>query len=355
MRLHTIRELKNIKGKRVLARVDFNIGIKNGGVPKNELTRIKSSLKIIDWLIKRKAKVILATHLGRPDGKFDAKFSVTPLRPAIEKLLGSKIKLAKDVIGSDVLGLSNDLREGEVLLLENVRFYKEEESNDSKFAKELSKLADIYVNDAFAVSHRLHASVSAITKFLPSFAGFLLEDEVKNLSRLLVNPKKPFVVLMGGVKIETKMPVIKHLLPLADKILIGGALANVIKTQKGKLDRKIILPVDYKIEGDKAMDIGPKTIKLFGEFIEEANTIVWNGPLGVVERSKFAIGTKKIAASIARRAHGAPFVVVGGGDTLPIIEALRNKEDIDFVSTGGGAMLEFLGGKILPGIKPLLK
>lgn len=325
MRLRSIRKLKNLKGKRVLVRVDFNVGVKNGRVPKEELKRIEAALPTIKWLRKRGAHVIILTHLGRPEGKPVAALRTKPLADALRILTGD-----------DAL-----------VMLENVRFDPREEKNDAAFARELARRGDIFVNDAFGVSHRAHASVAAITRFLPSYAGFLLESELNNLSRLLIAPRRPFVLVVGGVKLETKLPVIKNFLPHVDCILVGGALAAHIK----KPHPKMLLPIDYRNGG---LDIGPRTEKLFVAALHGARTIVWNGPLGKYEDFKNRRGTFAIARAIARETQRGAFSVVGGGDTIPCLFGARVYKSISFISTGGGAMLEYLAGKQLPGLKPLI-
>lgn len=324
MKLRSVHELKNIRDKRILVRVDFDVGVKNGRVPKEELKRIEAAAPTIKWLQKRGAQVIILTHLGRPDGKYVPALRTKPLVNALRAVLGNN----------------------EFIMLENVRFDPREEKNDPAFARELAALGDIFVNDAFGVSHRVHASVVGITQYLPSYAGFSLEEELKNFSRALMAPRRSLVLVMGGIKIETKLPVIKKLLPKVDRILVGGALAAHIK----KPHPKILLPVDYRNGG---LDIGPRTEKLFIAALRGARTIVWNGPLGKCEDPKNRRGTFAIARAIARETRRGAFSVVGGGDTIPCLYGARVHKSISFISTGGGAMLEYLAGARLPGLVPL--
>lgn len=393
MDLRTVRDLKNLKGKRVLLRVDFDVPIIRGQVSKNGLTRIKAALPTISLLRQKGARIILVTHLGRPKGRRAPSLSVKPVVKVLEKLLDCKIKFAPEIIGLKVSRAIHDLEDRGVLLLENVRFFKGEEKNDQKFAQALASLADLFINDAFAVSHRSHASIVGVTKFLPSYAGLRLADEIKTLSRVLVRPSHPLVIMIGGVKIETKLPVIKNLIKSADKILIGGALANTFFAAKGHeigkslvnkkfiseargllRSKKIILPVDLRITSkidlrakselrlpnaqklsDLVVDLGPKTVDLFGGYLKQAKTLIWNGPLGRCEIPRFAKSTRALALIFARRSRGSAFGLIGGGDTLSCLQGLPGLGGIDFISTGGGAMLEYLCGKTLPGIQPLIK
>lgn len=325
-RLKTIRQLKNLKGKRVLVRVDFNVSLRHGRVLPRDQVRIKASLPTIEYLIKRGAKVVLVTHLGRPEGKRVAALRTGHLAPVLTRLLGQPIRL-----------------------LENIRFEPAEEKNDAALARRLAKGADLYVNDAFAVSHRAHASVSAITRYLPSYAGLLLEGEVKNLDRVMGHPKRPFVLVMGGIKIETKAPVIRYLLPRVDKILLGGALAMVVRPRHPKM----VFPLDAR---GRNSDIGPRTERLFSDHLRGARTIVWNGPLGKIEDKRYRKGTMTTARAILREAKRGAYVVIGGGDTIAAVEYLFKKLPAkrSWISTGGGAMLQYLSGKSLPGLKNLI-
>jgi 3-phosphoglycerate kinase len=397
MKLKSLKDIKSLKNKTVLVRVDYNVAIKNGKVL--EIERIERSFATINYLLKNKAKVILISHLGSPGGKKIAKFSLKPVFNYLNKISKQSVCFADDCVGVKVRKQVGQLKAGQILLLENLRFHPGEEKNDAKFAWQLASSADIYVNEAFSVCHRAHASVLAITGYLPSYGGFNLVNEVENLSRLLKGFKRPAVAIIGGVKISTKIEVLENLLKKYDKVLIGGALANnflaaqkvnigksfvekdfigLAKKLQAKFKRKLILPVDFKISRSlksgadlkifnlstlKMMrdinfylvDIGPKTELLFESFINASKTIVWNGPMGIFEVNDFSHGTDYIARAVALQAKGPAFGVVGGGETVAVLEKLGNKSWLDFVSTAGGAMLEFLEGKILPGIKPLIK
>lgn len=402
MRLRSVRQLKNLYGKRIMVRVDFNVTVERGRVPRSQLVRLRRALPTIEWLRRAGARSILVTHFGRPAGRKVSKFSTKPIAEALSKLIRTRVKFVSDVAGPRARRAARTLRPGEILMLENVRFHRGEEQNDQTFARALAALADLFVNDAFAASHRAHASVVGITKFLPSSAGLLLESEVSHLSKLLGKPRRPFIVIMGGAKISTKIPVIRHLLPRADAILIGGALANTFfrargySTGRSLVDQrsiltahallrsgKIQLPVDLRAMRERqqkipigkfrwrpvvrkpdtigareqVMDIGPETIRRFTDEIRRAQTIVWNGPVGVVENPRFARGTIALARALARRARAGAFVVVGGGDTIPIVERhfSRVPKTHYWISTGGGAMLEYLSGKPLPSLRPLTK
>jgi phosphoglycerate kinase len=397
MQLKSLEQIKNLKNKRVLVRVDYNVDIEKGKVTEPE--RIDRTFTTINYLVKNKAKVILMSHLGRPDGKRVEKYSLRPVYGYLDKMAKGPVYFVNDCIGHTVKEKIEKMHAGQILLLENLRFYSGEEANDAKFARDLASLGDIYVNDAFAVCHRAHASVAAITKYLPSYAGFNLIDEVKNLSKLLSGFKRPAVAIIGGVKISTKINVLQNFLKKYDKVLIGGALANnffaarklnigqsvyekdyVALSQRllKKYGDKIALPLDVII-ASKAMasakkqnvkveelnkiknknfqilDIGRKTELYFESFIKSANTFVWNGAMGVFEISKFSHGSDYLAQIMAMQARGDAFGAVGGGDTIILIKRNHLESWFDFVSTGGGAMLEFLEGKILPGIKPLIK
>jgi phosphoglycerate kinase len=398
MKLRTIKEIKNLKGKKVLVRVDFNVPLrKNGGkIVVADDTRIRTAAPTIKYLLERGAKVILMSHLGDPGGKRVAALSLKPMRTILSRPLGQNAAFLDDCVGAKVMIKIAQMKEGDIVLLENLRFHPSEENNDPKFADELSKIADVYVNDAFAAVHRAHASIVGVPKFLPSYAGLLMEKEVNVLSGLLAKPKKPFVALIGGVKISTKIAVIKNLLKKAQWLLLGGALVNnffkaagyeigasifepkELKTAKKFLkNKKIVLPADFVVgdfKGKKAwvvnvpkkrgvlckkpyamLDIGSETIKKYAEIVRKAETIVWNGPMGYFEVPKYSHGTVALGQLIAARSKGRVFGVVGGGETIAAVEKTRMAEYIDHISTGGGAMLEFLEGKTLPGIKPLFK
>jgi phosphoglycerate kinase len=377
----------DVKGKRVLVRVDFNVPLKNGKVADDK--RIRAALPTIEFLRKRKAKVILMSHLGRPDGKVVDDLRLAPVASHLSKILKCPVHSMLDCIGAEVEDAVYGLHEGDVMLLDNLRFYPEEEKNDANFAQKLAALGEVYVNDAFGVSHRAHASVHAITKFLPSYAGFLLQKEVDALSGLLKNPKRPFVAVMGGAKVSDKIGVIENLLKKVDAVLVGGAmmftfykaLGYEIGKSKFEADKvvlakkllkkgrkKIVLPVDVVVASSTeskdckvfpanklsknvmGLDIGPETRQVYSEMIREAKTVFWNGPMGLFENKSFAKGTFDIAKAMAK-SRGV--TVVGGGDSVAAIEKLKLEKKFTHVSTGGGASLEFLEGKKLPGIEVL--
>ena len=373
--------LANVKNKTVLLRVDFNVPLKNGRVVDNK--RIKESLPTIKYLLNKNAKIILVSHLGRPDGKVVQEFKMNSVAKELAKLLGKK-EMPVLTPEEDV---KDALKNHEIIFLENIRFYPEEEKNDLKFAKKLANLADIYVNDAFGVSHRAHASIVGVKKFLPSYTGFLVEKEVKMISSLLEKPKKPFVVILGGAKVRDKIKVIENLAKKCDLILIGGAMmftffkakeydlgtfkfeSNSVKFAKEmlkKYEEKIVLPEDVmcalKLDANKGrnfestkipkkmigLDIGRETINFYKFILKDAKTVFWNGPLGKVENPPFDNGTKEIAKFLANL---SATVVIGGGDTAALIEKLKLTKRYSHVSTGGGASLEFLEGKGLVGLK----
>lgn len=397
MNIRTIAQIKNLKNKAVLARVDYNVALKKGKIMETE--RIDRSLKTISYLLKKKAKVILISHLGNPGGKVLNEFSLKPVAHYLDSKYRQPVIFIEDCVGTQVQAAVKKLKAGQILMLENLRFHEGEEKNTPKFAKSLADLADIYVNEAFSVCHRSHASVSAITKYLPAYAGFNLANEIENLNKLLKGFKRPAVAIIGGVKISTKIKVIESLLKRYDYVLLGGALANNFfvanKLNIGKSiyekdyvklagqllaksKHKLILPLDIRVakkikpnqeiqtvnitdmaslnlKDHQIIDIGPKTENYFESFIHKSNTIVWNGPMGVFEIYSFSHGTNFICQKVASHAKGRAFGVIGGGETITALEKLKIKSWPDFVSTAGGAMLEFLEGKVLPGIKPLLK
>lgn len=335
----------DITNKRVLLRVDFNVAVENGEV--KESFKIAAAKETSDHLLSKKAKVALVSHFGRPDGKVVPEFSLAQLKDEAEKVLGVKIIFIEDCVGEKVkTGLEN-LRDGEVLLLENVRFYPGEETNDAEFAKKLAENFDIYVNDAFSVSHRDQSSVTGITKFLPSFAGLRLQKEIEEMEKVKEVPAHPAVAIIGGAKIETKLPVIKFFEEKYDYVLVGGKIANEAIDQKISFSGKVILPEDFI---DDRLDIGPKTREKFSAIIKSAKTIVWNGPLGKFEEERYAGGTQAVFEAVIQ--SGA-YSLVGGGETLEILEKNNAMDKISFVSTGGGAMLEYLGGGKMPGIEAL--
>lgn len=382
----------NLKGKRVLVRIDANVPLKNGRVVDGAHGRIARSAVDIDWFVQRGARVIIVTHLGRPNGHKVSAYSVRPIAKHLSDLLRTKVKVTRTVVGNDVKKEVMKMEDGDVLMIENVRFDRREEENAPSLASALASLADIYVNDAFSVSHRTHTSVDAITVELPSFAGPLLSNEVSMLSKLDKQVKHPFVLIMGGLKMNSKLPVIKRFAKDVDHILIGGALAAAFFAAQGKevgksvydqeavelarkefkaLEKKFVLPIDVlsatsvrkdarrfvkRVDAltpsDRIVDVGPETIKLFSCIIGEARTIVWNGPLGYCEIPVFCDGTREIAKAIAART-GKAVSIVGGGDTVPVLEGLGVADKFTLLSTGGGAMLDFLSGKPLPGVEAL--
>jgi len=379
----------NLKNKRVLIRVDFNVPLKKNRIQDDK--KIKAALPTIKSVLKQNPKkIILMSHLGRPKGRYNKDLSLKPIANKLEKLIKIKVEFLKEPLSQKVKD-QIETSKNKIFVLENLRFYKEEKKNNKQFAKDLSKLADIYINDAFGTSHRSHASVEAVTKFLPSYPGLLLQKEIEIMSKALKKPKKPFIVILGGSKVSDKIGVIKNLLRKADVILIGGAMMftfykslkketgkSLVEKDKLKLakkllktsKRKLILPIDTVITSkinNKAksktvdidnipknmigVDIGPETIEIYKEIISKAKTIIWNGSLGINEIKKFAKGTNEIAKAIAKNKKAIS--IIGGGDTAAAVDKLKLK--FTHVSTGGGASLEFLEGKKLPAIKALEK
>lgn len=383
----TIRDI-DVKGKRVLVRVDFNVPIENGRIVDDR--RIRESLPTIRYLLDHNAAVILCSHLGRPKGR-DAKFSLAPVASHLGELLGRPVAFAGDVVGEAVMQKAQALKPGDVLVLENTRFYPEEEKNDAAFAQKLAALADIYVNDAFGSAHRAHASTEGVAHYLPAVAGFLMEKELNYLGSALANPTHPFVAILGGAKVSDKLGVIENLLGKVDRLLIGGGMANTFFKAQGlevgdslvendKLDMarmlldkgagKVVLPVDAVIAdkfdnsantrivasnnvpaGWRILDIGPRTIETFANILASAKTVVWNGPLGVFEMPNFARGTLEIARRLASLSGVTS--IIGGGDSAAAVEQAGVADKITHISTGGGASLEFLEGKELPGVTAL--
>lgn len=390
--MKTLKDV-NLKGKRVVLRCDLNVPFSSGGNIADD-SRIKRILPTIEFLIANEAKIIIIGHFGRPwnDSRFPRKnalkreYSLRPVCDYLSGLVNRPIKFLEDCLDEKSARETLEMKEKEIIMFENIRFYIEEKENDSAFAEKISKLGDIFVNEAFAASHREHASIVSLPKYLPSCAGFLFEEELDKLSEVIKSPKRPLIVIIGGVKLETKMPMIINLLDKADHILIGGQIANSILAAKGiaigkfilnskfekdidkiKLtDPKIHLPVDGVVSlsaidedymrvaavgkvrrEEECFDIGPETINLFSDIIRTANTIIWNGPLGFYEHEKFAKGSLAIAESILK-SHA--FSLIGGGETLALLGKHGIKEKFDYVSTGGGAMLDFLSGKKLPGV-----
>ncbi len=397
----SIRDL-DLQHKHVFVRVDFNVPLSEDGAEITDDTRIRETLPTIEYALKHKAKVILASHLGRPKGKVNPKYSLRPvvdrLRILLDHEIGESFNVAfsPDCVGEIATEMSRQLESGQVLLLENLRFHAEEEANDPGFSKELASLCDIYVNDAFGSAHRAHASTEGITHFVShSAAGLLMEKELTYLGKALHSPEKPFVAILGGAKVSDKIEVIDNLLGKVDALLIGGGMAytflkargqdvgksllesDKIETAKEALAKaeangvRLLLPIDHKLadkfaadahtqifEGDgpfpadwMALDIGPKTIDLFADEINRAKTIVWNGPMGVFEMPPFALGTMNIAQAIAD--NGTATSIVGGGDSVAAVKQAGVAHRISHISTGGGASLEFLEGKKLPGVEAL--
>ncbi len=392
MQLNTIKDA-DLKGKRVVIRVDFNVPVKNGVV--TDATRIKAALPTIKYILENGASVVVMSHFGRPKGQKNPDFSMAPIAKEFSSLLGQEVTLAPDVIGPEVEAMVKALKPGQVLLLENVRFYKEEEANDPEFAKTLASYGDLYCNDAFGTAHRAHASTEGVSHYLPSYAGFLIEKEVKFMAPLLSNPEKPFVAIIGGSKVSSKITVLESLVKTCDTIVIGGGMAytflsvegheigkslfeaDYVETAKSFLAKakemgvKVILPVDHVCAKEFAetaepvavdsvdipadlmgMDIGPKTVELIVNELKTAKSVVWNGPMGVFEMAQFAKGTEQVAMALAASDATS---VVGGGDSVAAINKFGLASQISHVSTGGGASLEFLEGKVLPGIKALEK
>ena len=389
MNKKTVRDI-DVAGKKVLVRCDFNVPLdgETGTITDNR--RIRAAIPTIQYLIDHNAKVILCSHLGRPKGEANPKYSLKPVAEELSKLLGKEVKLAKDVIGEDAQKLTSEIKEGEVVLLENVRFHKEEEKNDPEFAKKLASFAEIYVNDAFGTAHRAHASTAGVADYLPAVSGFLIEKELEFLGSSLENPERPFVAILGGAKVSDKIGVIENLIEKVDTLIIGGGMAYTFFKAQGhhigtsiceedKLDLatsllkkaeekgvKLLLPVDNHVsseysndgedrfvesteipDGFMGLDIGPKTIENFKNAIKNAKTVLWNGPLGVTEFSKFAEGTRAIATALA---ESDAVTIIGGGDSAAAVEKMGLADKMTHISTGGGASLEFLEGKVLPGI-----
>lgn len=389
MNKKTVRDI-DVTGKKVLVRCDFNVpqNAETGKITDNR--RIRAALPTIKYLEENNAKIILCSHLGRPKGEVNPKYSLKPVAEELSKLLGKEVKLAKDVIGEDAKNLTSNMQEGDIVLLENVRFHKEEEKNDPEFSKALASFAEIYVNDAFGTSHRAHSSTAGVADYLPAVSGFLIEKEIEFLGGALENPKRPFVAILGGAKVSDKIGVIENLIDKVDTLIIGGGMAYTFYKAEGhsigtsiceedKLELakeilekanakgvKLLLPVDNHVakeysneaedkivskeeipDGFMGLDIGPKTIERFAEELNKAKTVVWNGPLGVCEFPKFEVGTKEIAKILANL---DATTIIGGGDSAAAIEKLGLSDKMTHISTGGGASLEFLEGKVLPGI-----
>jgi 3-phosphoglycerate kinase len=347
--MKTLHEAGDLRGKAVLVRVDFNVWLNQAGNT-NEHFKLDIAKETVDFVVAQGARVVaLLTHFGRPDGKVDPAFSVEPLFDDVEKALGRRVRFVADCQGEKVKKALREASNGEILLLENVRFYAEEEQNDASFAQLLAEPFDIFVNDAFSVCHRAHTSVACITKLLPSYAGFRLVTEVAHLETLQHPIVHPAVAIIGGAKIETKLPIIRNFERLYDCVLIGGKIANEAIDQQLVFSKKVLLPEDFADE--KRMDIGVKTIERFVSRIADAKMIVWNGPMGKFEEEAFAKGTKAVLTALC--ANTTAIRVIGGGESLASVEEAGVIEQVGFVSAGGGAMLDFLGGEQMPGLDAL--
>ncbi len=391
MNKKTIEDV-NVNGKKVLVRVDFNVPM---DADKNitDENRIVGALPTIKYLMEHGAKVVLCSHMGRPKGEFNMKYSLAPVAKRLSELLGREVKMCADVIGEDADKVVASLKEGEVCLLENLRFHKEEEKNDPEFAKKLASYGEIYVNDAFGTAHRAHASTEGVAHYLPAVAGYLIEKELRIMGGALENPARPFVAILGGAKVSDKIGVINNLIEKVDCLIIGGGMAYTFRKALGgsigdslleadKIDLakelmakaekkgvKLLLPVDTVIsdafdnncnfktvkageipDGWQGLDIGEKTRELFAEQIKSAKTVVWNGPMGVFEMPNFAKGTEAVAKALA---ESGAITIVGGGDSAAAVANLGYADKITHISTGGGASLEFLEGLVLPGVAAL--
>ena len=392
MNKKTVKDIE-LKGKKVFVRCDFNVPMdENRNITDN--TRIVAALPTIKYLLEQNCKLVLASHLGRPKGEFKPEYSLAPVAKELSKLLGKEVIMANDVVGEDATFKANNLKEGEILLLENVRFHKEETENDIEFSKKLASMAEVFVNDAFGTAHRAHSSTTGIASYLPAVSGFLIEKELKFLGNAVNNPERPFVAILGGAKVSHKIGVIDSLLEKVDTLMIGGGMAYTFFKAQGyevgnsicemdKLDLaksamekaeqkgvKLMLPVDTKIgkefkadtesktvkyteipEDWEGFDIGVETIKMFSEELRNAKTVIWNGPLGLFEFDQFAIGTNEIAKVLSEI---NATTIIGGGDSAAAVKKAGLEDKMTHISTGGGASLEFLEGKNLPGIEVLM-
>ena len=393
MNKKTIKDI-DLKGKKVFVRCDFNVPLdENGNITDNR--RIVGALDTIKYLLDQNCKIILCSHLGRPKGEVKPEFSLAPVAKELSKLLGKEVKLAKDVIGENAKELTSNMKNGDIVLLENVGFDPREEKNDPEFSKELASMAEVFVNDAFGTAHRAHSSTAGIAEYLPAVSGFLIEKELKFLGSALENPERPFVAILGGKKVSDKIGVINSLLEKVDTLMIGGAMAYTFFKAQGynvgnsiceldKLDLakelmekaekkgvKLMLPIDTKLgkefdpntetktvswteipDGWEGFDIGEKTIELYKNELKNAKTVIWNGPVGLFEFDTFAIGTNEIAKTLSEMTDCT--TIIGGGDSAAAVEKAGLAEKFTHISTGGGASLEFLEGKKLPGIECLM-
>ena len=391
MNKKTVKDI-DLKGKKVFVRCDFNVPMdENQNITDN--TRIVAALPTIKYLLEQNCKIILASHLGRPKGEVKSEFSLKPVAKELSKLLGKEVIMANDVIGEDATTKAANLKDGEIMLLENVRFHREETDNDPEFAKKLASMAEVFVNDAFGTAHRAHASTTGIADYIPGVAGFLIEKELKFLGNAINNPERPFVAILGGAKVSDKIGVIDSLLDKVDTLMIGGGMAYTFFKAQGynvgnslceveKTDLaleamekakskgvKLLLPIDTKIgkefkpdtesktvawteipDGWEGFDIGEKTIEMFKNELQSAKTVIWNGPLGLFEFDQFAIGTNEIAKTLAEL---DATTIIGGGDSAAAVTKAGLADKMTHISTGGGASLEFLEGKKLPGIECL--
>jgi len=394
MKLKQLTDL-SLEGKRVLLRIDLNLPRYHGKV--TDATRIIRAIPTIKYLIERKSKIIIISHLGRPKGGFDRDLSLAPITDELEKYIGQTVKFCTETIGAKAQNAVNKLSDGEILLLENLRFNPGEEANDPEFTKKLAELGDIFVGDTFSCAHRKHASIWGLAQILPSAAGFLLHDELLSIEKLLANPARPFTAIIGGAKISTKLELLSSLLTKVDNLFVGGAMANTFLKAQGMeiggsmyedkllgeakailqqakaLGKTLILPEDFVVESDepsvslcssndklsshqRILDVGPKTLHGLGDIITKSKSLVWNGPLGIFEDQAFSISTLGVARVIASStAHGNLYSIAGGGDTLAAIKAARLHDGFTYISTGGGAFLEWLEGKELPGVSSLLE
>lgn len=391
MNKQSVKDIK-AQGKCVLVRVDFNVPMDEQQQITDD-TRIRAALPTLRYLLGEGAKLILISHLGRPKGQVNSKYSLAPVAARLGELLGQEIPLAQDCIGPEVMEQVKALKEGQVLLLENVRFHAEEEKNNPEFAKQLASLAEIYVNDAFGTAHRAHASTEGVTHYIPAVAGLLLEKEIEVMGKALENPARPFVAIIGGAKVSDKIGVIENLLSKVNVLIIGGGMANTfLKAQGYSIGKSLVeedkltlasellakaktlgveialpqdvivakefkaeaeyrtVPVNQIREDEMALDIGPKSAEVFENHLAGAQTVVWNGPMGVFEMENFAKGTEKVAQAVAACSGTT---IVGGGDSVAAVEKMGVAEQLTHISTGGGASLEFLEGKVLPGVAAL--